>query len=293
MFSILIPVYNHDVYSLVKSLHDQLMSLNYTFEVLCLDDASTVTFSNNSNISSLQHCSYSVLDSNIGRSAIRNKLANMAQYEYLLFIDSDMLVIQQNYIENYLKVCNHYDLVYGGISYERNCTNYKILLRWKYGIERESLSIDKRNLKPYLSAKFCNLLIRKDVFSFIQFDEQIKAYGHEDTLFSLHMQAHKLRFLHIENQLLHDGLEDSKLYLDKVDIASKNLRKIAELHHDNLLLKEISLLKMYYLLKKFNSILLYRIIYSVFKKGIERNLLSSNPNIRLLDFYKLNSICNY
>jgi hypothetical protein len=269
------------------------MSINYNFEVICLDDSSTETHFNNSKISSLEHCSYIVLDKNIGRSAIRNKLANMAQYEYLLFIDSDMLVIEQNYIENYLKVVDHFDLVYGGISYKSSCIDDKIMLRWKYGIERESLNIEQRNLKPYLSAKFCNLLIRKDVFSIIQFDEKIKAYGHEDTLFSLHMQAHKLKFLHIDNQLLHDGLEDSKLYLDKVDIASKNLRKIAELHNDNILLKDITLLKMYYILKKFKSILLYRVVYSVFKKGIERNLLSSNPNIRLLDFYKLNSICNY
>ncbi len=291
MLSILIPVYNQDVYSLVKSLHDQLMSIDHDFEILCLDDASTQK-NNNSKIDTLEHSKYVLLENNIGRSAIRNKLADMAKYELLLFIDSDMLVIDDSFIHNYLSAYQSYDVVYGGIKYQSTCLDQKRLLRWKYGIERESISVDKRNSKPYLSAKFCNLLIRKKVFSDIQFEEQIKLYGHEDTLFSLEMQSHKLKLLHIDNPLLHDGLEDSRIYLEKVEIASINLKKIAELHPNNSLLLNLPLLSTYLILKKYNLKSIYKFIYQIFAKGIERNLLSSKPNIRLLDFYKLNSICN-
>ena len=291
MLSILIPVYNQDVYSLVKSLHDQLMSIDLDFEILCLDDASTQK-NNNSKIDTLEHSKYVLLENNIGRSAIRNKLADMAKYELLLFIDSDMLVIDDSFIHNYLSAYQSYDVVYGGIKYQSTCLDQKRLLRWKYGIERESISVDKRNSKPYLSAKFCNLLIRKKVFSDIQFEEQIKLYGHEDTLFSLEMQSHKLKLLHIDNPLLHDGLEDSRIYLEKVEIASINLKKIAELHPNNSLLLNLPLLSTYLILKKYNLKSIYKFIYQIFAKGIERNLLSSKPNIRLLDFYKLNSICN-
>ncbi len=291
MLSILIPVYNQDVYSLVKSLHDQLMSIDHDFEILCLDDASTQK-NNNSKIDTLEHSKYVLLENNIGRSAIRNKLADMAKYELLLVIDSDMLVIDDSFIHNYLSAYQSYDVVYGGIKYQSTCLDQKRLLRWKYGIERESISVDKRNSKPYLSAKFCNLLIRKKVFSDIQFDEQIKLYGHEDTLFSLEMQSHKLKLLHIDNPLLHDGLEDSRIYLEKVEIASINLKKIAELHPNNSLLLNLPLLSTYLILKKYNLKSIYKFIYQIFAKGIERNLLSSKPNIRLLDFYKLNSICN-
>lgn len=291
VLSILIPVYNQDVYSLVKSVHDQLMSLNHNFEILCLDDSSTQTYLNNSKIDILDHCKYVLLESNVGRSAIRNMLAKMANYEYLLFIDSDMLVIDDAFIQKYLLVCQNYDVVYGGIKYHNNCLDHNRLLRWKYGTERESLSVEKRNLKPYVSAKFCNLLIRKKVFSDIQFDEQIKLYGHEDTLFSLEMQSHKLKILHIENPLLHDGLEDSSIYLKKVEIASINLKMIDELHPNYALEKSIPLLSTYKLMKKYNFIFIYKIIYQLFKNGIERNLLSVKPNIRLLDFYKLYSIC--
>ncbi len=292
VLSILIPVYNQNVFSLVKSLHEQLMSLDIQFEILCLDDASTSTHLKNSEIVNLENCNYLVLDYNVGRSAIRNKLAEMAKYEYLLFIDSDMLVFNDKFIQNYLSSIGNYDVVYGGLKYHDTCNDNNQLLRWKYGIEREAISVEKRKLKPYLSAKFCNLIIRKKVFSIIHFDEQIKAYGHEDTLFSLEMQSHNLKVLHVDNALLHDGLEDSDLYLKKVDIASKNLKKIAELHLDNLLLKTIPLLSTYNLLMKFKIAKAYKLLYMIFAKGIERNLLSTKPNIRLLDFYKLYSICN-
>lgn len=267
------------------------MSIDHDFEILCLDDASTQK-NNNSKIDTLEHSKYVLLENNIGRSAIRNKLADMAKYELLLFIDSDMLVIDDSFIHNYLSAYQSYDVVYGGIKYQSTCLDQKRLLRWKYGIERESISVDKRNSKPYLSAKFCNLLIRKKVFSDIQFEEQIKLYGHEDTLFSLEMQSHKLKLLHIDNPLLHDGLEDSRIYLEKVEIASINLKKIAELHPNNSLLLNLPLLSTYLILKKYNLKSIYKFIYQIFAKGIERNLLSSKPNIRLLDFYKLNSICN-
>lgn len=292
MLSILIPVYNHDVYRLVKSIHDQLISTEYQFEIICLDDASTINYNNFSKITELSNCNYVLLDQNIGRSAIRNKLVEIAKYECLLFIDSDMLLLNDSYIKKYMSTISDYDVVYGGISYLNQCNDDNKLLRWKYGIEREALDVNTREHKPYLSAKFCNLLIRKSVFNTIKFDEQIKEYGHEDTLFSIEMAASNLKVLHIDNPLLHDGLEDSISYLEKVDKASKNLRKIQDLHPELLLLNDIPLLKSYLVLKRFNLVILYRSLYSIFKKGIKRNLLSTDPNIRLLDFYKLNSICS-
>lgn len=293
MLSILIPVFNYNVLSLVQSLHAQACKLDHEFEIICLDDASTEKYDDNIQINTLSNCKYIFLEHNIGRSTIRNKLADLAKYDLLLFIDSDMIVVNTNYITNYLQTISNNDLVYGGISYVNNLTDNRFILRWKYGTNRESLSVEKRNAKPYLSAKFCNLLIRKNIFDSIRFDENIKEYGHEDTFFSIRMQEHNLKVLHIENELIHAGLEDSKTYLNKVNIASINLKKIAELHSSNKTLREIPLLKTYYTLKRFNLIQVYRSIYAIFSNGIERNLLSNNPNIRLLDFYKLNSICSY
>jgi len=84
--SILIPVYNYDVRDLVHKLHDQLIELDTPVEILCYDDASTdesykVT---NREINKLSVVIYKELPANIGRAAIRNKLANEANYNYYL-----------------------------------------------------------------------------------------------------------------------------------------------------------------------------------------------------------------
>lgn len=290
MLSILIPVYNYNVLSLVQSLHTQVCNSEHEFEIICLDDASSIKYNDNLKINSLSNCKYIFLENNIGRSAIRNKLAELSKYELLLFIDSDMEVTNTNYITKYLQEIDNNDIVYGGITYAKTLSDERFVLRWKYGTYRESLSVEKRIIKPYLSAKFCNLLIRKKVFESVRFDESIKEYGHEDTLYSIHMQELNLKVKHIENEIIHLGLEDSKTYMNKVKVASINLRNIYELHANNQLLLDIPLLKTYILLKRYRLFKLYQLLYKIVGNGIERNLLSKDPNIMLLDFYKLNSI---
>ena len=50
MLSILIPIYNYNVYPLVLELHEQCMTLGISFEILCQDDGSTITFIENNQI---------------------------------------------------------------------------------------------------------------------------------------------------------------------------------------------------------------------------------------------------
>ena len=41
MLSILIPIYNYNVYPLVEELHKQCIECKIDFEIICIDDAST------------------------------------------------------------------------------------------------------------------------------------------------------------------------------------------------------------------------------------------------------------
>ena len=77
MLSILIPTFNYDITALVVEVHKQSKSCNIVFEILVFDDASTdlEVRKNNASINTLENTSYTILKSNIGRSAIRNKLA--------------------------------------------------------------------------------------------------------------------------------------------------------------------------------------------------------------------------
>ena len=88
MISILIPIYNVDVTELVNELNQQANSLSSEIEIICIDDCSSnnEVKSNNQNLKNLEIVSYTELSKNIGRGAIRMKLAESAKYKTLLFL---------------------------------------------------------------------------------------------------------------------------------------------------------------------------------------------------------------
>ena len=95
--SILIPTCNDSCIGLVQALQAQAETLGGSYEIVVADDGSTdeMVLAGNAPIASLPHCRYIRREQNTGRAAIRNFLAKEAQYEHLLFIDSDMTVCRQ------------------------------------------------------------------------------------------------------------------------------------------------------------------------------------------------------
>lgn len=289
MLSILIPIYNYKVHTLVSTLHKQASIEQIPFEIICIDDASTQFNAENDRLAELNNVQYQKLETNIGRSALRNLLARKAQYPSLLFIDTDMDIKNDAYIKTYLTYAESYDVVYGGILYEETPPNKDYMLRWKYGTKREALLPLQRNQDPYFSIKTCNVLIKKNVFNSIQFNENIREYGHEDTLFSIDVSRKKLKILHIENPLYHLGIESSQQYLNKVEIACKSLTFIADHYLEEEEKNHIRLLYFYNRIKKMGLLWFVKNIYLLFNKSILKNLLSENPSLLLLDYYKLMS----
>lgn len=87
MLSILIPVYNFDVTTLVQELCKQGRECGKAFEILCFDDGSRKEILDvNKRIGKYEHVSYQLLPYNHGRSKIRNKLASKALYDNLSLI---------------------------------------------------------------------------------------------------------------------------------------------------------------------------------------------------------------
>ena len=115
--SILIPTYNDQCVSLVDALRRQSETAGITYEILVADDGSTdlSIVEDNSRINQWEHCHYIVRTQNSGRAAIRNFLAQQAQYDYLLFIDSDMTITSSDFISRYLAVTDA-EVINGGVS---------------------------------------------------------------------------------------------------------------------------------------------------------------------------------
>ena len=83
----------------------------------------------NQQINSLTHCKFIEGKQNIGRNANRHLLASMAQYNWLLFIDSDTLPKEDSFIENYLKILEEdHDAVFGGLLQKNTKIAYKCTL---------------------------------------------------------------------------------------------------------------------------------------------------------------------
>lgn len=287
MLSILIPIYNYPVYELVNKLSILASKSNIDFEILCIDDASTEYKADNQQINNISGVIVENLDQNNGRSALRNLLAQKAKYPNLLFIDTDMLIPSENYISNYIEVIEKADIVYGGIVYENIPKSSKHMLRWKYGNKREAISAKLREKEPYFSVKTCNFLIKKSIFETVQFNENIREYGHEDTLFCIELERHKYRVLHIDNPTIHLGVERSDIYLNKVEMACVNLARIEKDFLKDDEKEHVRLIYFFLKLQKMGLIPILEFFYKIIENRVLRNLLSEQPNLTYLDYFKL------
>lgn len=290
MLSILIPTYNYNVYPLVDELYKQCKKNGIVFEVLVFDDGSQLFHEENNRINTLQNCIYTILDKNIGRSAIRNLLAQKASFENLLFLDADILPVLDCFIENYIKnISLEQDLIVGGICYSEKKPTKEQYLRWYYGHKRETTLAAERKKKPFKNFPSANFCVKKEFFLMIKFNESIKNYGHEDTLFAYDLEKTGGKILHINNPVFHLGLETNNVFLEK---SLLTVETAFYLKNRNLInISYIKILSFYNKLDKFKIII--PIIYAIGKLGkplIKKNLLSQNPSLRLLDFYKLHHL---
>jgi len=102
MLSVLIPIYNYKVTHLLLELILQLEDVNILYEIICIDDSSTEFNRENLIIETFKNVTSLKLENNIGRSKIRNLLTKKATYRWLLFLDSDVLPKNNNFIQKYI-----------------------------------------------------------------------------------------------------------------------------------------------------------------------------------------------
>jgi len=286
MISVLIPVYNFDPKNLVRSLIGQCKQQNIAFEIICMDDESSVEIKKgNKELGTWENVLYFELEKNVGRSKIRNLLAAKAKYDYLLFMDCDSECENDQYISNYIKNLQEDKVIYGGRSYSpAEPVDKKSYLRWYYGVERESVPANVRQVHPYRSFMTNNFIIPKKVFEKVGFDETLSGYGHEDTLFSFCLREKEIKILHIENPLRHIGLESAEVFLENTRNGLRNMLILIEkkkINSDNKLYSAYRWIKLSGL-KKF--------IVKRFKRKENKyleNLLSEKPSLRIFDWYKL------
>ncbi|MFA5818172.1 MAG: glycosyltransferase family A protein [Bacteroidales bacterium] len=295
--SLLIPVYDYDIVALVHSMKSALGKVPEFCEILIGDDGSSAEF--REKYRSLKGDGVKVISSekNIGRAAIRNRLALKAKGDFLLFIDADVMLpgTAEAYILKWLPFLTVSSVLCGGTLYHDSAPgDPDKLLRWKYGKSKEQLKAAERNKHPHASFSTFNVLIDKSVFSKIRFNEELKQYGHEDTLMGYQLKKAGIDIFHIDNGLMHEGLESNKEFLNKTKLGIENLSKLFDIVTDKKAFSEtVRILRVY---NRLRFLKLTRILAGIFiryRDRMEIRLDSSNISLRLFGFYKICMFCTY
>jgi hypothetical protein len=286
MLSILIPTYNYNVYNLVLELQRQCLELTIIFEIIAIDDKSNTYILENEKINTLENCSYEILNSNIGRSRIRNLLAQKANYEWLLFLDADVFPKNKNFISTYIQHINkEQKIVNGGLLYPDQKPQKSKMFRWIYGKNREVSPYLKRRKKPYLSFLTLNFLIHKGIFEKVRFNETIPNLRHEDTLFSYNLMQENIQIEHIDNSIYHYGMDDFEIAIRKENESLSALKYLI----DNKLIPTdyVRISKLFSKIKKLNLIPALVIFHKATQHLFLKNLAGNNPSLYIFDLYRL------
>lgn len=291
MLSILIPTYNYNIFSLVLTLHKKIEKTGIIFEIICLDDASTTIFFENEKINSLSKSSYRKLETNIGRSKIRNLLANKANYDWLLFLDADVLPKSNDFISKYIQHINYEEkIVYGGILYSNKKPEKSKLLRWVYGKNREALPHKKRKKNEYLTFLTLNFLISKSIFEKVSFNETIPNFRHEDTLFSYNLMQKNITIKHINNPVYHLGIDYFKEALKKEHESLMALKYLMD--HQLVNPDYLKISRLFFKIKEYKLLFIFVYFHKITRLIFLKNLSSCYPSLFIFDLYRLGYLCN-
>ena len=288
--SVLLPSYNNCCVGLVEELKRQADSIvgiagdeGFRYEIIVADDGSTDMEAVNKNaaIDEMENCKYVRRERNTGRSAIRNFLAGCSKYEYLLFIDSDLEIVSDDFLLRYMQ--KEAAVVYGGIRIVGEKSHLGHNLRYLYEKEAElKHTIEKRLQSPYKDFHTANFMIKRVVLHENPFTEKIKRYGYEDVLFGKSLKEREVEILQIDNPIGFTKFEDNEEFVAKTEESLHTLMQFSdEIKGYN------SLIELYEKLKGCRLLPLVRLWHKMFGDAERRNLAGDNPCLRLFNVYRL------
>jgi len=295
MISVCIPIYCYDTRKLAETIYQQSQQLSVPIEIIVIDDGSPVEWQQ-LNAPIWHIATYITLPTNVGRAAVRNLFLKHSRYEWLLYLDSDVMPVDSNFIFRYLEAIEVNpiaEVICGGIRMPSRPNDVCRSLRWYYGNKRECRTAKQRQQHPYQSFMTGNFCIKKATLIRYPFDERLRQYGHEDTLLGYRLMQHKVPLLHIDNPVYHLHLEETPAFLHKTEKAVANLYYIATdlLANDPLFIWQNRLLRTACFLRKYQLTWLIRNIFWMVRPLLRWLLMRAKPNLWLFDAYKLGYLC--
>ena len=281
--SILIPNYNNVCVELVTVLQQQAEALGIDYEILVADDASPQkdTIPLNRPINELPHCRYIIKETNTGSAATRNYLGEQSQYHWLLFLDCDINIPDDHFLERYMSA-PHEGVVNGGICIIDDDT-LSHNLRYLYEKDAEPAhTAERRQANKYHEFRSTNFMIEREVFKTCPFDERFKRSGYEDVLFGKMLKQQQIPVTHIDNPVMMTKFESNPDYVTKIE---RSMRTLHTFRNE---------LRGYSRILTFDSGIhisavrgLIRLWHRIFGNMERRNLCGSKPILKLFTLYRL------
>lgn len=280
--SILIPVYNGDCRRQVNDLSRQAEAISgLHYEIIVADDGSTDRrFTEKCReVERLPHCRFIDRGVNSGRAAIRNFLAQEAQYRWLLFIDAEMDILSEQYLHNYLNE-EIEDVAYGGYVVGDGAPS---CLRYIYEKKcNPQHRAEERRKRPFMHFHTGNFMVRRDILLSHPFDERFHHYGYEDVLWGKRLRQAGVTVVHPENPVGFSTFDDNPRFVTKTEEA---LRTLSLFRND---LRGYS--KMLTIADGIHLPLVraaIRLWHRFFGPMERRNLCGSRPSLKVFMIYKL------
>lgn len=230
--SVLIPTFRDDPCALLKALDQALAPV----EVVVLDDGGgddvlAERIARRIERMRVPAC-FIRLARNEGRARGRNRLASQARGGHLLFLDSDMLPDTPDFLDRWTAVADSGAAVaFGGFTLDQTPPRPEHALHRAMALKSDCTPAPVRAKAPEKHVFTSNLLVRRDVFETIGFDEGFSGWGWEDVEWAMRV-ARQHPILHIDNTATHLGLDPAPVMAAKYEQSAANFARVVANHRE-------------------------------------------------------------
>ena len=231
--SVLIPTYRDDPSALLKALDDPAARA----EIIVLDDGSgdkALADRLARRIERLRPPARLVkLSANEGRARGRNRLAGHARAGHFLFLDSDMLPDPKDFLQRWTALAEgeNTPIAFGGFTLDQTPNRPEHALHRSMALKSDCTPAPERARSPEKHVFTSNLLVRRDVFESVAFDEGFTGWGWEDVEWAMRVgREHPI--LHIDNAASHLGLDTASAMAAKYEQSASNFARVVSAHRD-------------------------------------------------------------
>lgn len=169
---------------------------------------------------------------NVGRSHARNRLKDLAETDWVLFLDADMQPDSDTFLTAYLTAIEAQTepaLISGGFSLEHVRPTDETRLHAAQSAASECVPATVREREPGRYVFTSNVLVHRQVLNDITFDPGFTGWGWEDVDWGLRVAA-TYPINHIDNTATHLGLDPDAQLIEKYANSAKNFVRLVDRH---------------------------------------------------------------